>query len=154
MFGRTRSGSTRVGRLVAGPVVGFVVAGLLVTGCGRDCIMGESGVLLEVTRASWPVTAFCVDDECIPAGEIRSELPDGARSDGYVIRVSDREPSLHRYRVELTAPDGTQVVREGDVETTGNRMGGETCRPTTFNASLVVAADGLVTIPGSPEPDP
>ena len=62
----------------------------------------------------------------------------------YVIDVRDR-PDTYRYRVGLTAPDGRSQVHDGEVETKGNRMGGERCNPTTFVAELHVGFDGSLT---------
>lgn len=135
--------------LISRTTVAFAVTALIITGCQQvDCIAGDSVVELRVPSSSWVVDRFCVDDECLSASE-RQPAPDGPEVGpavfySYVIDVSDR-PDAYRYRVELTGPDGARHIHDGVVETKGNLMGGENCRPTSAIAALIVDENGQLT---------
>src|SRR5687767_10246719 len=97
----------------------------------------------------WVLEEYCVDDECLSAEE-RQPRPRDPSMVGYpvdylfLINVRDR-PDTYHYRVKVTAPDGKSLVYDGEVETEGNRMGGERCNPTTFGAGLNVGSNGELT---------
>lgn len=75
--------------------------------------------------------------------------PDGTEAGtpvfhSYVIHVSDR-PDEYTYRVELIAPDGARHAHDGVIDVKGNMMGGETCKPTSVSASLIVDGNGQLS---------
>lgn len=120
-------------------VVVAAAASTIMTACGGTCMRtGPSAVRLTVP-VHWDLEAFCVDANCLAPSEL-------TRLDSmYVIEVSD-EASTYRYRVEVRSPDGTLVAPQGEVTTIGNRLGGETCRPTMFGAGVTIDETGRVTI--------
>jgi len=136
--------------LVASFAGTVVVAGALVTGCTNDCLKGQSAVGLNVpVGRGWVLEEYCVDDECLSADE-RQPRPRDYSMVGepvyYLVLINVRDrPDTYHYRVKLTAPDGRSVVHDGEVETKGNRMGGERCNPTTFTAVLMVEFNGELT---------
>lgn len=135
--------------LIYRPTVAVAVTGMVATGCQQDCITGDSLVELRVPSTSWRVNWFYVDDECRSASE-REPRPVGPEAGApvfcsYAIHVGD-QPDTYSYRVEVTAPDGARHAHDGVIETEGNTMGGETCKPTSATASLTVDSDGQLTM--------
>jgi len=119
-------------------------------GCSlQNCIRGGPSVVeLRLPSRSWKLSNFCVDTECVPVSDLQqvtaaNEGPPAFYS--YVVEVGD-SPRWYPYRVEFTAPDGTSLTREGIVRTTGNKYGGESCKPVTATASLIIDDDGEVTV--------
>lgn len=107
------------------------------SGCsGHDCHeMGAlSNVRIEVPEG-WSVNQFCVDAACLGAAAV---VPNG-------VAVDDK-PGTHLYRLTVGAPDGSETKREGNVDTEKYRVNGPGCDPVTANATLVVAADGTITV--------
>jgi hypothetical protein len=140
--------ATPLGALIIRTTVASVVIGASVSGCQQDCIKGDSVVGLEMPPTSFVLDRFCVDDQCLSASQ-RQPPADGPeagapRSIFYALPVSD-QPDTYDYEIELTAPDGTRHVHDGVVETTGNLMGGENCKPITVNAVLYIDDNGDVT---------
>jgi len=134
--------------LIYRTTVAVAVTGMVATGCQQDCITGDSLVELRVPSTSWRVDRFCVDDECLSASE-RQPRPVGPEAGApvfysYAVHVGD-QPDTYSYRVEVAAPDGARHAHHGVIETEGNMMGGETCKPTSATASLIVHTDGQLT---------
>jgi hypothetical protein len=102
-----------------------------------------------VPSRSWEISRFCVDDECLPVSDLQPPAEDDeaqALFYSYFVKVGDDSPRAYRYRVEFTTPDGRLVTGEGEVSTTGNRMGGERCKPTWATGSITIGPDGEVTV--------
>ncbi len=94
----------------------------------------------------WQVASYCVDDTCLSQSEL-IPAPDSSPPDAlptYFVDVSDTA-SVHHYLIEVTSPNGKLFTYEGDVETVGNDLGGEVCRPTMFTAGLSIDRNGELT---------
>jgi hypothetical protein len=63
----------------------------------------------------------------------------------YAIEVPDTARE-YRFRVTIITPAGTSVTREGNVTTKEILGSGESCRPATFLARLIVGDDDAVTV--------
>ena len=131
--------------LVAGFAGTVVVAGALVAGCTNDCVKGRSVVILTVpTGPGWVLEEYCIDDECLAVDERQFIGSGEPLFYSYYIDVRDR-PDTYHYRVKLTPPDGRSLVYDGEVETKGNKRGGERCKPTSVSAGLNVGSNGRLT---------
>jgi hypothetical protein len=111
-------------------VVGSAAAVLLAVagGCGPgECIRtGPSVVELRLPSQFWGIAEYCVDETCLSPSQ-RVPMTDNAQGEApysYVVDVSDT-PRVHHFRIKVTSPEGITYSREGDVETAGNRLGGE-----------------------------
>lgn len=119
----------------------FLAAVVLLNACKQEqncTVMGAvSEVDVVLPSRDWKLLEFCVNEECVPATDLGSDLG--------VVLVSD-EPAEYSYRLRAGRPDGTELVREGTVMTTPYRANGAGCDPLTARARLSVDDNGDVYI--------
>ena len=127
------SRSVRVARLV----VAAVGCAAVVVGCARvECIQGYPSAVRLVVPAGWRVESFCVDNACVLSTPALAT---------YSVGVDDARRT-YRYQLVIVSPADERLALDGDVEVIGNSFGGESCRPRTFSAGLIVDGTGQVTI--------
>ena len=99
-------------------------------------------VRVSLPDATWVVTELCVDDVCVTADVVGSQM---------YVPVSSDSPSSYPYRLALTTPDGRDLQFSGTVKTERYRVNGPGCEPVTANAVLKVGADGQLTAGAEPD---
>lgn len=103
----------------------------------------SSGIGIEVP-IGWIVDELCIDGAChTPMDPSRPTPPDEPPPPPW--QIGD-DPDSYTYRLSITLPDGTSIVREGVVETEEYRVNGPGCDPVTANATLLLDDTGVVTV--------
>jgi len=121
----------------------LLVAGLGACSSFQDCtaIGMDSAISVDVP-VGWVVNELCIDGACqTPIEPSQQSMPD--ETPPWQI---DDDPASYSYRLSVTAPDGSSVVREGVVATEEYRVNGPGCDPVTANATLVLDDAGVVTV--------